>query len=85
MNALVRASALQGGYDGGMEDVSARPRFRYSTAILLTVAAIALPFLPLVLAVVEGKLFGTFYVEDACSRLGLHGVLKTLYETCGVY
>ena len=68
-----------------MGESSASRRGWYTTVVAVVVALVTLPFLPLVLSVAEGKLFGTFYVEAACSRIGVHNALVTLYKFCGVY
>ena len=41
---------------------------------------VLLPFLPLLLSLVEHVTLGTNYVEDGCRTIGIHGLLTTLYE-----
>ena len=45
------------------------------------VALIALPFVPLLLALIEGMTFGTQRVEEFCRDIGIHEELSTLYQT----
>lgn len=44
------------------------------------VAAVVLPFVPLILAGVESALFGTSVVEDFCRTIGIHGALDDFYD-----
>lgn len=49
-------------------------------ALLIVFAVLMLPFMPLLMALCEGTLFGTRRVEEFCERIGIHDELSTLYE-----
>jgi hypothetical protein len=57
----------------------------YAAAVLLAIMAIltliALPFVPLLLALLEGATLGTRRVEDFCTQIGIHDELTALYQT----
>lgn len=57
----------------------------YAAAVVLAlmgvVSLIALPFVPLLLAGIEGLTFGTRRVEDFCEQIGIHDELSALYQT----
>jgi len=48
--------------------------------VMCVCGLLLLPFLPLFLAGLEGALFRTDKVEDACRYVGIHDELTTLYE-----
>jgi hypothetical protein len=48
--------------------------------LLLVFGLLAAPFLPLVLAMIEGVTMGTNKVEDCCREIGIHDELSVLYE-----
>ena len=50
-------------------------------ALLLIVGVVALPFVPLLLAAIEGLTFGTQRVEEFCEGIGIHEELTALYQT----
>lgn len=50
-------------------------------AVAICGCVLALVFGPLLAALVENACFGTYHVEEACRYLGVHGVLKKIYET----
>ena len=50
-------------------------------ALLGVVSLIALPFVPLLLAGIEGLTFGTQRVEGFCEQIGIHDELTALYTT----
>jgi hypothetical protein len=56
----------------------------YGVAVVLGLfivfAVVALPFVPLLMALCEGALFHTRRVEDLCERIGIHDELGTLYQ-----
>ena len=56
----------------------------YGVAVVLGLfivfTILALPFMPLLMALCEGALFHTRRVEDFCERIGIHDELGTLYE-----
>ena len=41
---------------------------------------VALPFMPLLMALCEGTLFQTRHVEEICERVGIHDELGSLYR-----
>ena len=43
-------------------------------------ALVLLFFAPLLMSILEAKLFGTQYVDDAFGRVGLHEGLRGIYE-----
>jgi hypothetical protein len=49
-------------------------------ALMGVVSLIALPFVPLLLAGIEGLTFGTRRVEDFCEQIGIHDELTALYQ-----
>ncbi|HZN36139.1 MAG TPA: hypothetical protein VFB80_20050 [Pirellulaceae bacterium] len=57
----------------------------YAAAVVLAlmgvVSLLALPFVPLLLALIEGMTFGTRRVEDFCEQVGIHDELTALYQT----
>ena len=50
-------------------------------AILLVVGLLLLPFLPLLLALLETVTLGTRHVEEFCETIGIHDELSALYRT----
>jgi len=48
--------------------------------LFIVFAVVALPFMPLLMALCEGALFHTRRVEDFCERIGIHDELGTLYR-----
>ncbi|MGZ9262405.1 MAG: hypothetical protein ACXW6V_23300 [Candidatus Binatia bacterium] len=74
-----------------MSDSSNQPEGRehqanasYGIAAVLglfaVLALIALPFLPLLMSLCEGMVFGTRPVEAFCERIGIHDELGSLYQ-----
>ena len=57
----------------------------YAAAVLLGVFAILavalLPFVPLLLSLLEELTLGTNRVEDYCRQIGVHDELSALYQT----
>ena len=58
----------------------ARPTF----VVGLFLALAALPFVPLLLSIVEDASFGTSHVQRYCRRLGVHDELGRLYKAFGI-
>jgi hypothetical protein len=62
------------------EPDSKRHRSGPGILVAAAIAAVLLPFLPLLIAVVEHATFGSRHVEDFFQRVGLHDLLGRLYE-----
>jgi len=63
-----------------MSDDDHAPQRSFVPITLGLLALVILPFVPLLLSLVEGSLFGTHQVEEFCRKLGLHASLGRLYE-----
>lgn len=50
-------------------------------SLLVVVGVIALPFLPLLLSLLESITLGSDRVEDFCRQIGIHDELSALYQT----
>jgi hypothetical protein len=49
-------------------------------ALLVILGLLLLPFVPLLLALLETVTVGTNHVEDFCRQIGIHDELSALYE-----
>jgi hypothetical protein len=49
--------------------------------LFVVLGVLLLPFVPLLLALLETVTLGTNRVEDFCRQLGVHDELSALYET----
>jgi hypothetical protein len=68
-----------------MADEKAGSRsYVYTMAIMLLMAIVVLPFLPMLAAVLEYAVFGTHAVELFFTRLGMDDALSALYQACGI-
>ncbi len=50
-------------------------------AFFVIMTLLLLPFLPLLLALLEAVTLGTNRVEDLCRQIGIHDELSALYKT----
>jgi hypothetical protein len=56
-----------------------------SMIVLFVLGPILIVYMPLMLAGAEQLIFGTHEVEDFCRLLGVHGLLKTIYQNTVFY
>jgi hypothetical protein len=49
-------------------------------SLLLVVSLVALPFVPLLLSLLESMTLGTQRVEELCRDIGIHDELSALYQ-----
>ena len=56
-----------------------RTRIRWPSIPFLAAVLLLLPFVLIILIVLEGKLFGTAYLGRACNAIGIEDELGELY------